>query len=350
MGLDTFLTNEERVQGLKMAAVFEALRRPFALDDHAWRDGKNPEEGKPYVVRTAIIERLHDVDPTWEFSITGGPVMNGDTVTMVGEMSIYGVKRQCVATAIVQRFKNEGGQKVEVDSYTYSMNLAQAIKSATSSLIQRGAKMFNCTTYLGEAPFKGMANSKQGLRKLLIQAGIEIDPSSAQAAKIVDDMNAKRHHNPLAPATSPQPLGTANRATQGVSPFPQAQTQAQADGSTGNAALDTVLGVVPPAPVGGVEKAMPLTTTTARADYLMLYKTEDGRPLAVVHTVMGLKVNVAGSVMFKNAGLDTSEWGKNVGSAGKRIDLPRNVEITINKNGQDWEVQRVDLVPMEKAG
>lgn len=130
------------------------LEKPFELDEHGFRDGNTPDDGKPYIHRLALKHRLDSIDRGWKLSpnLRDIQIIN-DVVAIPGTLTIKGVEQENVSTAIIQRFDKDG---VEVKPYTLAQNTVLAIKSATSGLLQRCLQSFGCGMYLKSQAFKGI--------------------------------------------------------------------------------------------------------------------------------------------------------------------------------------------------
>lgn len=130
------------------------LQKPFELHEHGFRDGQTVDEGKPYILRAALINRLNSIDRGWKMKVHLETLtIVGDVATISGTLTIKGVEQTNISTGIIQRVKADGA---EVKPFVLAQNMERAIKTAASGCLQRCLQWYDCGTYLKTQAFKGI--------------------------------------------------------------------------------------------------------------------------------------------------------------------------------------------------
>ncbi len=131
------LTNEQ----------IKLLEKPFEAHEHGF------VQQNPYILKSAIMGRLSEVDPGWH---TTTPVLIGvqdDVVLMEGGLTISDVTRHAIGTGIITRHikdKNNIGEIIELSIFEQQRQVSKAMKTAQSDLIPRCAALFGIGAYLRE--------------------------------------------------------------------------------------------------------------------------------------------------------------------------------------------------------
>lgn len=125
------------------------LARPFPLNEHEWRQGRNNKD-YVYITETAVIGRLNEIDPSWEFIVTDRTEReysvtrerrDGTSYTMAAhELAITGSLIVCGVTRY-----GIGMAEVAPDA-------AEADKSAVTDALKRAARLFGVGGYLLNDP------------------------------------------------------------------------------------------------------------------------------------------------------------------------------------------------------
>lgn len=116
------------------------LAKPFALHEHGF------VQGNPYLLKSAIRERLSKVDLLWTASEPEFVTMAGeDVVVYRGSITIGGVTRWGLGSGIIQRTDKKGNP---VEGFSLAKNIAKAHKQAASDVLPRAAIEFNVGAYL----------------------------------------------------------------------------------------------------------------------------------------------------------------------------------------------------------
>lgn len=131
-------------------AQIEALAAPFKPSEHGWVNGS------PYLLKSAIMSRLSQVDPAWSISQPTVVHQSEDIIVLSANLTIGGVTRSGLGTGIIIRSKTDRktNTTTEVTGYELAKNISKAWKSATSDLLPRAANNFAVGAYLRDAPKK----------------------------------------------------------------------------------------------------------------------------------------------------------------------------------------------------
>ncbi len=126
----------------------EALAAPFTPAEHGWVNGS------PYLLKSAIMRRLSQVDPAWSISQPMVMHQSADIIVLSADLTIAGVTRSGVGTGIIIRTKTDRktNTTTDVTGYELQKNISKAWKSATSDLLPRAANNFAVGAYLRDAP------------------------------------------------------------------------------------------------------------------------------------------------------------------------------------------------------
>lgn len=123
----------------------DELRKPFKLNEHGFY------LKAPYILKSAIRERLNRVVPGWQLLPPELVTIEGDTVVMRGGIQIGEVKRYAVGTGIILRADRDG---VVFDGAKLAGMVAKAFKQAASDILPRAALEFEMGMYLKNKPKK----------------------------------------------------------------------------------------------------------------------------------------------------------------------------------------------------
>jgi hypothetical protein len=141
------------------------LGRPFPLEAHEWRKGRNDKD-YVYITETAVILRLNEVDPSWTLVITDRAEREYSTTrknTKTGEM--YSLSAH--ELAITVNLTVCGVTRYGVGMAEIAPDAAEADKSAVTDALKRAARLFGVGGYLlndppGKAQFAQWLNSQNG--------------------------------------------------------------------------------------------------------------------------------------------------------------------------------------------
>jgi hypothetical protein len=142
-----------------------ALNRPFPLEAHEWRKGRNDKD-YVYITETAVILRLNEVDPSWTLVITDRAEREYSTTrknTKTGEMYTLGAHE----LAITVNLTVCGVTRYGVGMAEIAPDAAEADKSAVTDALKRAARLFGVGGYLlndppGKAQFAQWLNGQNG--------------------------------------------------------------------------------------------------------------------------------------------------------------------------------------------
>lgn len=119
------------------------LGKPFDLKEHGF------VQKNPYILKSAIRNRLNRIAPGWRLGAPELLTVDGDVVVMRGAMSIGDITRYGVGTGAILRADSDGA----VFTGTKLMaQIAKAYKSAASDILPRAALEFGIGEYLKDKP------------------------------------------------------------------------------------------------------------------------------------------------------------------------------------------------------
>jgi hypothetical protein len=152
------------------------LGRPFPLEAHEWRTGRNSKD-YVYITETAVILRLNEVDPSWTLVITDRAEREYSTTrknTKTGEMYTLGAHE----LAITVNLTVCGVTRYGVGMAEIAPDAAEADKSAVTDALKRAARLFGVGGYLlndppGKAQFAQWLNTQNGRAVVNAQAAPE---------------------------------------------------------------------------------------------------------------------------------------------------------------------------------
>jgi hypothetical protein len=152
------------------------LGRPFPLEAHEWRKGRNDKD-YVYITETAVILRLNEVDPSWTLVITDRAEREYSTTrknTKTGEMYTLGAHE----LAITVNLTVCGVTRYGVGMAEIAPDAAEADKSAVTDALKRAARLFGVGGYLlndppGKAQFAAWLNGQNG------RAVVSVPPAPA---------------------------------------------------------------------------------------------------------------------------------------------------------------------------
>ncbi len=124
------------------------LAAPFTPAEHGWVNGS------PYLLKSAIMRRLSQVDPAWCISQPMVMHQSADIIVLSADLTIAGVTRSGLGTGIIIRTKTDRktNTTTDVTGYELQKGMTKAWKSATSDLLPRAANNFAVGAYLRDAP------------------------------------------------------------------------------------------------------------------------------------------------------------------------------------------------------
>lgn len=126
--------------------------RDFQILEAPFPDAETGMKGKHiYIKRSAIMRRIRLVDPGYTMKNDTYVQINGDVVTVWGELTIKGVTHHDSCSKNVEAWrKQDNGDYTRVNEYEYSRELANAIMKAQTGLLHRCASRFGLGVYLLE--------------------------------------------------------------------------------------------------------------------------------------------------------------------------------------------------------
>jgi hypothetical protein len=141
------------------------LGRPFPLEAHEWRTGRNSKD-YVYITETAVILRLNEVDPSWTLVITDRAEREYSTTrknAKTGEMYTLGAHE----LAITVNLTVCGVTRYGVGMAEIAPDAAEADKSAVTDALKRAARLFGVGGYLlndppGKAQFQQWLSGQNG--------------------------------------------------------------------------------------------------------------------------------------------------------------------------------------------
>jgi hypothetical protein len=170
------------------------LGRPFPLEAHEWRKGRNDKD-YVYITETAVILRLNEVDPSWTLVITDRAEREYSTTrtnTKTGEKYTLGAHE----LAITVNLTVCGVTRYGVGMAEIAPDAAEADKSAVTDALKRAARLFGVGGYLlndppGKAQFAAWLNGQNG--RAVVTAQTELGPNDwdrMQAKALGDEAHA----------------------------------------------------------------------------------------------------------------------------------------------------------------
>jgi hypothetical protein len=149
------------------------LGRPFPLEAHEWRKGRNDKD-YVYITETAVILRLNEVDPSWTLVITDRAEREYSTTrtnTKTGEKYTLGAHELAITVSLTVC----GVTRYGVGMAEIAPDAAEADKSAVTDALKRAARLFGVGGYLlndppGKAQFAQWLNSQNGRAVVNAQA------------------------------------------------------------------------------------------------------------------------------------------------------------------------------------
>jgi len=121
------------------------LQEPFKLNEHGFY------LKAPYILKSAIRERLNRVSPDWQLLPPELVTIEGDVVVMRGGIQIGDVKRYAIGTGVILRADKDG---LMFDGAKLAGMVAKAMKQAASDILPRSAIDFGMGQYLKNKPKK----------------------------------------------------------------------------------------------------------------------------------------------------------------------------------------------------
>ncbi len=140
------------------------LAKPFLFAEHAFIRNGNSASGVVYILKSAIRNRLSQVDPAWRLSEPEFVCVDGDVVIMRGSLTVCGVTRFQIGTAIIQRADKDG---VKLEGYSLAKAVAKAYKTAATDILPRAAVEYNVGTYLKDIPQSKKPTTETALKEYL---------------------------------------------------------------------------------------------------------------------------------------------------------------------------------------
>lgn len=119
------------------------LQEPFKFNEHGFL------QKSPYILKSAIRNRLNRVVPGWQTAAPEIVVVDADLVVMRGALIIGDTKRYGVGTGIILRADSKG---VLFDGAKLAGMKVKAYKQATSDVLPRAALEFGIGQYLKDKP------------------------------------------------------------------------------------------------------------------------------------------------------------------------------------------------------
>jgi hypothetical protein len=173
------------------------LGRPFPLESHEWRKGRNDKD-YVYITETAVILRLNEVDPSWTLIVTDRTEREYSTTrknTKTGEMYTLGAHELAITVSLTVC----GVTRYGVGMAEIAPDAAEADKSAVTDALKRSARLFGVGGYLlndppGKAQFAQWLNGQNG--RSVVNAQPTTEPPAAngwtreQAKKLGDEAHA----------------------------------------------------------------------------------------------------------------------------------------------------------------
>lgn len=174
------------------------LRRPFLPREHGFVNGR------PYILKAAIRERLNEVDAHWEIS-SPLTVNVGETVILTAALTVLGVTRYDLGAAIFTRTgrPDKDGVLPALPPYELARNEIRAFKGAMADVLPRTALNFGVGEYLKQCPrnVTDEASLTRWLDSLTRpaqpQPGARPTPGSSKPTMTLDDVTSTDKPDPL---------------------------------------------------------------------------------------------------------------------------------------------------------
>lgn len=146
-----------------------ALKQPFAPEDHEWL------QGNAFIKESPITNRIEDVDPAWSFSVDEIIMDTPELVTVRATLTIHGVSRSNTGSQ-QRKYKAiyEGKKKIGEMDHIPENESGEATKSATTDALKRCARLFGVGRYLLDLPDN--VRDENSLKRFLGQPQPTVDP------------------------------------------------------------------------------------------------------------------------------------------------------------------------------
>lgn len=127
------------------------IEKPFEFEEHGFL-----EKGGYYILKSAIRQRLNEINPKWRNTPPEILLIEEDLVTMRGGLILFNETRYAVGTGIIERtrYDREAKKEVPLGSYQISRNKAKAMKTAARDLLPRAALEHGIGDYIRDMPKK----------------------------------------------------------------------------------------------------------------------------------------------------------------------------------------------------
>ena len=147
----------------------QLLQKPFEVHEHGFLNRN------PFIKKSAILTRLHKVDPAWSISSPVLVAAINDSITMSAGLTISGVVRHAVGTGLINRFAKDGVERSPGD---IMRETSKAMKSADSDLLPRCASKFGVGAYLRDMtkPERDAVNEENSLKRFLEELSKKLPP------------------------------------------------------------------------------------------------------------------------------------------------------------------------------
>ncbi len=123
------------------------LAEPFYPSEHGWVNA-------PYLLKSAIMQRLNQIDPAWSISQPTVMYQSDEIVVLSANLTVCGITRAGVGTGIILRTKTDKTTKevLPIEGFELLKSISKAWKAATSDLLPRAATNFGVGAYLRNVP------------------------------------------------------------------------------------------------------------------------------------------------------------------------------------------------------
>jgi hypothetical protein len=139
------------------------LSRPFPLEAHEWRKGRNNKD-YVYITESGVVARLNEVDPSWALMVVDRAEREYSatkTNSQTGEKYTLTTRELAITVSLVVKDVTRYG----VGMAEIAVDAAEADKSAVTDALKRAARLFGVGAYLLNNP-PGKAQFPQWLAQL----------------------------------------------------------------------------------------------------------------------------------------------------------------------------------------